>query len=180
MDQPEVLLTSQRFRVVRHRWLGRRGQEVVKDTIEHPGAVVLLPLLSDGRVVLIENHRVAIGQTLLELPAGTREPNEAPQITAGRELEEETGYSANHIELMREFYVSPGILNERMFLYRATGLTAGDQRLEAGEQIVTKLLPWDEALALVDSGQICDAKTIIALLHEDRQRRGRLTITPNV
>lgn len=173
---PEILLETRRFRVVRHRRLLPSGQTHSRETIEHPGAVVILPIITSGspgdeQVVLIRNFRVAVGQRLLELPAGTREPNEPNDVTAGRELIEETGYRAGRLELLREFYVSPGILSERMFLYLATELTPGDSALELGEEIEVEVLPFDRALALVDQGEIIDAKTIVGLWHYDRLRR---------
>ncbi len=124
-EQPEVLLTTPRFRVVRQRSLGSDGRDHMKDTVQHPGSVTILPLVDDHRVCLIRNFRVAVGKTLIELPAGTREPDEDPAVTAGRELIEETGYRARVIEKLREFVMSPGILNERMHLFLARDLTPG-------------------------------------------------------
>lgn len=169
-ELPQTLLTTPRFRVVRHRLREADGVETCKETIEHPGAVVILPLLDDQRVCLIRNCRVAVGETLIEVPAGTLEPGEVPDLAAARELQEETGYRAARWEKLLEFYVSPGILNERMHLYLAQGLECGPQSLDAGEQIETLLVPWDQALAMLRDGQIRDAKTIIALLWWDRRR----------
>ena len=148
---------------------GRRAH--IRETVQHPGAVAILPLLDDGRVCLIRNFRTAVGQTLIELPAGTLEPPEAPEATARRELEEETGYRAETIEPLCQFFMSPGILNERMYVYLATGLTPGPTRLEEGEQIETWLVPWAEALAMADDGRIQDAKTLTALFWYDRRRK---------
>lgn len=145
---------------------------MTKETVEHPGAVVILPLLDDGRVCLIRNRRVAVGETLIEIPAGTLEPGEDPALAAVRELEEETGYRAARWEKLLEFFVSPGILNERMHLFAARDLIPGDQALDAGEQIEPLLVPWDNAMALLRGGEIRDAKTIIALLWWDRVREG--------
>lgn len=172
-NSPEVLLTARRFRVVRHREIGRDGQEHVKDTVQHPGAVAILPLLDDGRVCLIRNYRVAVGKTLIELPAGTLEPGEEPALTASRELIEETGYRADRVEKLREFTMSPGILNERMYLYLATGLTRGETALEAGEEIENLVVTWDDALRMALDGTIEDAKTLVGLLHYDRVRNDR-------
>lgn len=166
----ELLLATRRFRVVRHRQVGADGRELTKETVQHPGAVAILPVLDDGRVCLIRNYRVAVHRTLIELPAGTLEPGEDPAETARRELIEETGYRARQITKLREFTMSPGILNERMHLYLARGLTAGPMQLEAGEQIETMLVTWDEALKLVRSGAIEDAKTLVGLLYFDRWR----------
>jgi ADP-ribose pyrophosphatase len=170
-DQPEELLVTRRFRVVRHRLQGSDGRQHTKETVQHPGAVAILPMVDDSHVCLIRNYRVAVGKTLVELPAGTLEPDEEPQVTAGRELIEETGYRAARLEKLREFTVSPGILNERMYLYLATELTSGEMALEAGEQIETRVTPWEEAMQMVWDGRIEDAKTLIGLLHYDALRR---------
>ena len=121
-----------------------------RDVVRHPGAVVVLPLLDDGRVCLIRNFRVAVSQTLIELPAGTLEPGHTPAEMAERELIEETGYRAAKIEPLSAFYLSPGILDERMHLFLATGLIAGDSAREAGEEIENLLVPFDEAIAMAN------------------------------
>lgn len=160
----EELLVTRRFRVVRHRQQGPDGAWHVKETVQHPGAVAILPLLDDGRVCLIRNYRVAVDRTLIELPAGTLEPGEDPAVTAERELIEETGYRAGRIEKLREFTMSPGILNERMYLYLARDLTPGPTALEAGETIENLVVNWDEAMRMVADGSIEDAKTLVGLL----------------
>jgi ADP-ribose pyrophosphatase len=169
--EAEVLLQTQLFRVVRHRRQLPDGRIVTRETVQHPGAVVILPLLDDGRVCLIRNYRIAVDQTLLELPAGTLEPGEEPAVTAARELQEETGYRAARIEPLLQFFMSPGILNERMHLFLATGLAAGETALDAGEQIETCVVDWDEAMSLVAKGDVQDAKSLVALLYYDRYGR---------
>ncbi len=165
MDQPEVLLETKRFTVVRQLRRGKAGGTLVKEIIQHPGAVAILPILDDGRVCLIHNERIAVDDTLVELPAGTIEPGEDPADCAVRELAEETGYTANNFEHLHDFWMSPGILRERMHLFLATGLTAGPARLEADETIQTLLVPWDEAIELIANGRIQDAKTLVGLLY---------------
>ncbi len=122
----KVLLRGARFSVNALEMVDSNGRHIVREVIRHPGAVVLLPRLDDGRIVLIENHRRTVGETLLELPAGTIDPGEAPEQTAARELTEETGFRAVKLEKIHEFYSCPGICDELMHLYLATGLTAGD------------------------------------------------------
>ncbi len=170
-EQPEVLLTTPRFHVVRHRIPGPDGREHVKETVQHPGAVAILPLVDDDQVCLIRNFRMAVGRTLIELPAGTREPDEDAATTAARELVEETGYRAGRIEKLREFTMSPGILNERMHLFLARDLTPGKSALEPGEQIETLVVNWDEAMRMAINGVIEDAKTLVGLFHYDYLRR---------
>jgi ADP-ribose pyrophosphatase len=166
----EELLVTRRFRVVRHTERGPDGKLHVKETVQHPGAVTILPLVADDRVCLIRNYRVAVGCTLVELPAGTLEPGEHPAVTAGRELIEETGYRAGRIEKLCEFFMSPGILNERMHLYVARDLTAGRAALEPGEQIEPLVVTWDEAMQMATDGTIQDAKTLVGLFLYDRLR----------
>jgi ADP-ribose pyrophosphatase len=131
-------------------------------------------MVDDDHVCLIRNYRVAVGKTLIELPAGTLEPGEQPAVTAGRELIEETGFRAARIEKLREFTMSPGILNERMYLYLAADLTPGAMALEAGEQIETLVTSWDEAMRMVFDGTIEDAKTLVGLMHYDVMRRDQM------
>ncbi len=169
-DQPEELLVTRRFRVVRHREVGRDGRMLTKETVQHPGAVAIVPMVDAEHVCLIHNYRVAVGKTLVELPAGTLEPGEDPRVTAGRELIEETGYRAGNIEKLCEFTMSPGILNERMHLFRATGLTPGEMALEAGEQIETFVVSWSDAMRMIFDGTIEDAKTLVGLLYCEQLR----------
>jgi ADP-ribose pyrophosphatase len=169
-QQSELLLTASKFRVVRETIQTPSGQKKTREIVRHPGACVIVPVLYDGRVCLIRNWRVAVGQTLIELPAGTLEPPEPPDVTAERELIEETGYRARKIEFLHAFYLSPGILDEKMHLYLASGLTEGDTAREEGEEIENLLVPWDEAIGLIFRREIQDAKTIVGLLWVDRLR----------
>jgi ADP-ribose pyrophosphatase len=166
--QPEELIVTRKFHVVRHMVAGRDGKPHAREVVEHPGAVTILPLLDGGRVCLIRNERVAAGKTLIELPAGTLEPGEDPAETARRELTEETGYRAEHIEKLCEFFMSPGILTERMHLFVARGLQAGAAALEPGENIEPLIVSWNDAMRMVHDGSIEDAKTLLGLLYYDR------------
>ena len=170
LPNSELLLETRRFRVVRQHRTTPAGQTITRETIQHPGAVVIVPLLDDGRVCLVRNYRLAVNAALIELPAGTLEPGERAEITASRELAEETGYNAARLEPLAEMLMSPGILNERMHVFVASGLSAGAPAPEAEEEIEALLVTWDEALAMVDDGRIEDAKTIAALLLYDRRR----------
>ena len=133
-DEPELLLQARRFRVVR---MSRKLADGKTHTQKWccTRAVVILPMVDADHVCLIRNYRMAVGETLLELPAGTLEPNEDPAVTAHRELIEETGYRAEKIEKLCEFYMSPGILNERMHLFLATGLKAGKTALSRAKRL---------------------------------------------
>jgi ADP-ribose diphosphatase len=163
-EPPEVLLRASRFTVVRRHQVLADGSTRSRETIEHPGSVVIVPVLEQDRICLLRNYRIAVGETLVELPAGTLEPGDEPLATAVRELTEETGYVAARWEKACEFLLSPGILHERMYLYIARELRAGQQALEPGEEIETFVVPLAEALAMVDDGRISDAKTMLSLL----------------
>lgn len=180
--EPEELLVTRRFRVVRKFQQTPDGKLHAREIVEHPGAVTVLPILDDGTICLIRNYRVAVQRTLIELPAGTLEPGEDPATAAERELIEETGYRARSIEKLCEFYMSPGILNERMHLYLASGLQAGPLALEPGEDIQTLVVTHQDALRMVADGAIQDAKTLVGLLYYDRMRpdeRGHAPARPS-
>lgn len=168
--EPSILFTARRFQVVEHSQSLPDGQLVTRQVVVHPGAVAIIPLLPDNRVCLIRNYRVAVGKSLIELPAGTIDRNEPPAETAIRELREETGYTAARWHKLPPFFMSPGILNERMHLFVAEGLTAGATAREPGEDIDNLIVPWAEALAMVERGDIEDAKTLVGILQWERLR----------
>lgn len=159
----EKVLSGERFDVHRMQLRGSDGKIYHREVLRHPGAVVLIPLIDDDTVVLIRNTRPTVQQTLLELPAGTREPNESPETTAARELIEETGYRADSLELVHEFYSAPGISDERMWLYVARGLTEVGADREAVEAIENQITSRREAIAWLDGGKIIDGKTLVGL-----------------
>jgi len=139
------------------------GKEHERDLVSHPGAVVVLPVLPDGRIVLIRNYRFAVEDTLWEAPAGTLELGEQPDDAAKRELEEETGYVTGDLQPLVQCYASPGYCNELFHIYAAKDLKKTEQRLEEGEQITVHPLTRDEVEALLREGKIRDAKTLVAI-----------------
>ncbi len=168
----QVLLKASRFTVNSVEIVDRHGKTRRREVVRHTGAVVLLPILDDGRVVMIHNVRFAVGETLLELPAGTLEPGEAPDATAGRELIEETGYHATSLKLVHEFYSCPGICDELMRLYVATGLREGAPDREETEQIENRIVTRDEIERFIAEGKIRDAKSLIGLYYYLRHHAG--------
>lgn len=161
----ETLLTAKRFSVQRVTQRFADGRTFSREVVRHAGAVVIVPVLDDGRICLIHNYRVAVDQELLELPAGTLEPDEPPIETARRELIEETGYRAAKVTPLLEFYMSPGILDERMYAFVASGLTPGAPAREAGEHIENLLVNAQELKTLLADGKIQDSKSLSALLY---------------
>lgn len=129
----------------------------------HPGAVVLVPVLADGRIVMIRNRRWQVGHRLLELPAGTRNLSESVEVCAHRELREETGYSADKLEPLPSFFAAPGVSTEVMHPYVATGLNLVGQDLELDEDIEVVLLNRAQVIAAMLDGGIIDGKTLAVL-----------------
>jgi ADP-ribose pyrophosphatase len=170
-DEPILLFQASRFQVLERKQTLPDGQQVSRQVIEHPGAVTILPLLDGKRVCLIRNFRVAVGKTLIELPAGTIDNKEPPEQTAIRELQEETGYTAERWTQLPAFYMSPGILHERMYLFVAEGLTPGATARETGEQIDNLIVTWDEAVQMALRGEIEDAKSLVGILHWELLRK---------
>lgn len=160
----EVLLTTKRFTVVQIDEPCADGGVRRREVAVHPGSVVIVPLLDGDRVCLIDVVRVAVGETLVELPAGTLDREEPLEEAARRELAEETGFRAGQVTAAGSFWMSPGILRERMHLFVAEDLEPGPQALEPGERITTRIVPWSEAVAMCMDGRIHDAKTIAAIL----------------
>ncbi len=170
-QQATLLLETSRFRVLEQEIPVDKDTVVRRPYIVHPGAVAIIPLLPNGQVCLIHNHRIAVDKTLIELPAGTIDPGELPQTTAQRELREETGYAASRWRSLPGCFMSPGILNERIHLFVAEGLEPGPPGREPGENIENWVVDWKHTLALVESGEIEDAKTVVGLLLWDRLKK---------
>lgn len=146
------------------------GSVAEREVVLHRGAVALLPMVDRDHVCLVKNARYSVGKTLLEVPAGTIDEGESPDSTAPRELREETGYVAGRIRKLGEWWVSPGVMNERMYLYLCEDLTPGKTELQADEELESVVVRWDDALEMTKDGRIDDAKSILAILMYDRMR----------
>jgi ADP-ribose pyrophosphatase len=167
MPTPELLSTNvlHRFRIfsiVEQALRLPSGRTVVRQMVQHPGAVVIMPQLADGRLVLIAQYRFAVGETLLEFPAGTLEPGEAPLACARRELIEETGYRAEHWHPLGEIYSSPGFCDERLHLFLASGLVSEHAAADEDEILEVKQLTVQEVEQAIVDGALVDAKSIAA------------------
>jgi len=141
------------------------GRETVREIIEHPGAVAILAITEDHQIILVRQFRYAVDGSLLEIPAGTLEPNESPAETAARELIEETGYRATHIRELHTYYSSAGYSDERITLVVASGCQKISDELAPDEVDEVTLVPVQDAPTLLDPGpnQARDAKTIIGI-----------------
>ena len=140
------------------------GARCELEIVHHPGGAAAVAFNDRDEVCLLRQYRHAIGGWVWELPAGKLEPNEAPEFTARRELQEEAGVSAHHWESLGQFIPSPGILTERVHLFLARDLRAVAATPESGEVLEVHWLPLQQALARVDAGEISDGKTVVALL----------------
>ena len=140
----------------------------IREVVVHPGAVVVMGILPDEQIILIRTRRYAVGQNLVELPAGTLEKGEDPINCAGRELLEETGYLAGRLRPIGNFYTSPGILSEKMYAFVAYDLEKQEQALEEGEEIELQFATLDDAIEMIRRGEIHDGKTVAALLLYDK------------
>jgi ADP-ribose pyrophosphatase len=158
-----TLYTGKIFDVVLEKVTLPNGAVKDREIVRHPGAAAMVPLLDDGRVVLIKQYRHAVGEFVWEIPAGTLEPEEAPMACARRELVEEIGYEAANLEKLTEILPAPGYTDEHIHIFLATGLQAVDQRLEDDEVLELQPTVLETALAMVAKGEIRDAKTIAGL-----------------
>lgn len=140
------------------------GIEYRREIVMHRGSAVIVPVFEDQTVALVRQYRHAAGKYLLEIPAGGIEAGETFEEGARRELEEEIGVTAAEVELLSEFYVSPGFLSEKMYVFLATGLTETKQNLEIDELIEIERLTIPAAFDLIHKGGIEDAKTIVGLI----------------
>ncbi|MFT5442936.1 MAG: ADP-ribose pyrophosphatase [Myxococcota bacterium] len=144
------------------------GGTATMDLIRHPGAAAVVPFLDDETVLLIRQYRHAAGGTILEVPAGKLDPGEAPEVCAGRELEEETGKRPGRIEPLGSILTTPGFTDEKIFLYAAFDLENVPSALEEDEIIELAPMPLESALGLIWSGELTDAKSVVALLKAAR------------
>lgn len=148
------------------------GTTAEREVVLHRGAVALVPMVDSDHVCLVKNVRYAVRDTLWEVPAGTIDAGEHPDLTAARELTEETGFTAGKITKLREWYVSPGVMSEVMHLYLCENLTQVGSKLELDENLEPVTVSWSEALQMVQDGRIKDAKTILAIMLVDQLRKG--------
>lgn len=154
------------------------GNKGIREVAQHPGGAVTIPLLEDGTIMLVRQFRYPLKQYLYELPAGKLNIGEDPKLCAARELEEETGYSAGSLRKLTSIYTTPGFCNEQLHIFLATKLrqSSRGQRLEEGELDLTiEKIPFPQAIAMIERGEIVDSKTICGILLAEKmiQKMGR-------
>lgn len=135
-----------------------------REIVEHNGGAVLAAVTPEGKLVMVRQYRKPAGRVMLEVPAGKIDPGEKPEVTAARELKEETGYTAGKVEYLMDFYPSVGYSEEVLYLYLCTELTPGETSFDENEAIDIEEYEIDELCGMVMRGEIHDAKTIIAIL----------------
>lgn len=168
--QPERVLESTRLydgRIMALRVdtvLMPNGREATREIVEHAPVVAVVPVDENGDVVLVRQYRLATGDVMLEVPAGLVDEGEEIEAAAQRELQEEIGYRAGHLERLAGFFVSPGFCTEFIHVFLALGLEQSDLNADEDEDITVERVPLTEAVRLVETGQIADAKTIVGIL----------------
>jgi ADP-ribose pyrophosphatase len=167
-DCPQILDSKEIFRGrvfdVTVDTIREGGKTYERETVHHPGSAVIIPVFDDGTIAFVRQYRHPAVRYLLEVPAGTLKRGEVPEEGAARELEEELGFVAGSLEKLTEFFVSPGFCEEKMWVYLATELTETAQRLEDDEILDVVRVPFSQALAMITTGEIEDAKTIIGVM----------------
>lgn len=150
------------------------GNRSVREVAEHPGGAVAVALLPDRQLIMVRQHRYPIDRVELELPAGKLNPGEDPLVCVARELEEETGYVAGDWKKLTAIYTTPGFCSEQLHIYLSTDVHTSPrgQSLEEGEQSMTvEIIPMDEAVEMIERGEIVDGKSICGILLAERLLR---------
>lgn len=159
----ETLMKGRAFTIRRDYLKTPDGRETKFDIIEHGGSVVIIPVDQNGNVLLVRQYRHATGLDLLELPAGTLDDDEEPEVCAAREIREETGMAAGKLVKLGDFYLAPGYSTEFMHVFLATELKADPLEADADEFLSVETIPLEEAIRMAESGEMPDAKSLAAL-----------------
>ena len=149
------------------------GRETTREIVEHPGAAAIIPILDNGKLLVVKQYRAATRRQLMEIPAGTLEPGESPLSCAKRELIEETGYAARRVKRLFSCYLAPGYSTEKIHFFLATRLVPAKGKQEEDESIATQAITLRQALRAIERGKIQDAKTISALYYLATHSRGQ-------
>jgi len=161
----KIIYQGKIFGIRRDEVIEPSGVRATREVITHPGSVVVLPVLPDGRILMIRQYRHAARQYLWELVAGRIDAGESPRKAAARELIEETGYRARKFRIFLDVFPTPGFLEERMFILLAEGLTAGVAKPEEDEKIVSRTYNRKQLEEMIRRGKLRDAKSIAGILY---------------
>jgi ADP-ribose pyrophosphatase len=172
----EVVYDGAFLKVQKDRVLMPDGRHAEREYIRHPGAVVILPLLDDGRILIERQYRYPNDRVFYEFPAGKIDPGEDHLECAKRELKEETGYSAGDWKFVCTIHNAIAYSDEHLEIFLARGLVAGEAKLDDGEFLETLAVTVDELLAWVREGQISDVKTVIGSFWLDKLRKGEWSL----
>ncbi len=153
------------FGIRRDEVIEPSGVRTTREVVTHPGSVVVLPVLPDGRILLIRQYRHATRLHMWELVAGRMDPGETPRQAAARELIEETGYRAKRFRVFLDVFPTPGFLEERMYILLAEGLTAGEAQPEEDEKIISRAYNPKQLEGMIRTGRLRDAKSIAGILY---------------
>lgn len=167
----ETLFTGKVLTLTLDRVALDNGCEADREVIRHKGACCVIPLTEDGRVICVKQYRYPYAEELIEIPAGKLDPNESPEVCARRELREETGAIAEKLTYLGCYYGSPAILDERIHMYLAEGLSFGEQQLDEDEFLTVETYPIEKLVRLILEGKIPDGKTQAAVLRAYLMRR---------
>ncbi|MGE5123231.1 MAG: NUDIX hydrolase [Acidobacteriaceae bacterium] len=160
----EIIYKGHAFNVRRDKIQFQNQNIAQLDIIDHPGAVTILPIDAEGKIIFVRQYRHAVGRELLELPAGTLDADEAPETCALREIREETGFAAGKLVELGEFFLAPGYSTECMTVYLATELHPSPLPGDADEFITLERMPVDQAYQMALAGDLQDGKSLAALL----------------
>jgi len=160
----ETIYDGKLIKVVKETVRLANGKERPREIVVHPGAVALVVVDNDGKLIMVRQYRRAVDRVLLEIPAGTRETGEDAQACALREVREETGYAAGHIERLGGFFSAPGFCTEFLECFLLTDLSESPGQADDDENIEIDRLTLAQAKDAITSGQICDAKSICGIL----------------
>jgi ADP-ribose pyrophosphatase len=165
MVRSKLVYKGKLFGVRRDEIVEPDGLRATREVISHPGSVVILPVLPDGKIVMVRQYRHAARQYLWELVAGKMDGNETVKEGAARELREETGYRAKRFTEFLDVFPTPGFLEERMHILLAQGLTAGEAEPEADEKLISHMFRPEELKKMMKEGKLRDAKSIAGILY---------------
>jgi ADP-ribose pyrophosphatase len=160
----QIIYDGPIFGIRRDEVIEPSGVRTTREVITHPGSVVVLPILADGRILMIRQYRHAAHQYLWELVAGRIDAGESPREAAARELIEETGYRAKSLRVFLYMFPTPGFLEEKMYILLAEGLTAGEARPEDDEKIISRAYNRKKLEEMIRRGELRDAKSVSGIL----------------